>query len=55
MTVGVFGLRIGLIASPFIPVPPPAYGGTELFVANLAEAIVRQGASVNVYTNYRCC
>jgi len=51
VTVGEFVMRIGLIASPFIPVPPLAYGGTELFVANLAEAIVRQGASVNVYTN----
>jgi glycosyltransferase involved in cell wall biosynthesis len=44
-------MRIGLIASPFISVPPPAYGGTELFIANLAEALVRSGADVTVYTN----
>jgi glycosyltransferase involved in cell wall biosynthesis len=44
-------MRIGLIASPFISVPPPAYGGTELFIANLAEALVRMGADVTVYTN----
>lgn len=44
-------MRIGLIASPFISVPPPAYGGTELFIANLAEALVRLGADVTVYTN----
>src|ERR1700742_3018224 len=44
-------LRIGIIASPFISIPPPAYGGTELFIANLAEGLVRLGAKVNVYTN----
>lgn len=44
-------MRIGLIASPFITVPPARYGGTELFVANLAEALARHGADVNVYAN----
>lgn len=44
-------MRIGLIASPFISVPPPGYGGTELFIANLAEALVRLGADVTVYAN----
>lgn len=44
-------MRIGLVASPFISVPPPAYGGTELFIANLAEGLVRLGADVTVYTN----
>jgi glycosyltransferase involved in cell wall biosynthesis len=44
-------MRIGLIASPFISVPPPGYGGTELFVANLAEALMRMGEDVIVYTN----
>lgn len=44
-------MRIGLIASPFIAVPPPAYGGTELFIANLAGALMNLGADVTVYTN----
>jgi glycosyltransferase involved in cell wall biosynthesis len=44
-------MRVGLIASPFISVPPVAYGGTELFIANLAEALVRLGIEVFVYTN----
>ena len=44
-------MRIGLIASPFIPVPPPAYGGTELFVANLARGLARRGFEVVVYAN----
>lgn len=44
-------MRVGLIASPFIPVPPVRYGGTELFIADLAEALVRAGVDVSVYTN----
>ena len=31
-------MRIALIASPFISVPPKKYGGTELFISQLAEA-----------------
>jgi glycosyltransferase involved in cell wall biosynthesis len=44
-------MRIALLAPPFIPVPPYAYGGTELFVAHLAEALVRRGHEVVVYAN----
>lgn len=44
-------MRIALIASPFITVPPARYGGTELFTANLAEALIRLGVDVTVYTN----
>jgi glycosyltransferase involved in cell wall biosynthesis len=44
-------MRVALIASPFISVPPAAYGGTELFVANLAEGLVRLGVDVEVYAN----
>lgn len=44
-------MRVGLIASPFISVPPPAYGGTELFIANLAEALMAFGVDVTVYAN----
>lgn len=44
-------MRIALIAPPFITVPPQAYGGTELFIAHLAEELQRQGAEVVVYTN----
>jgi glycosyltransferase involved in cell wall biosynthesis len=44
-------MRIGLIASPFIPVPPTRYGGTELFVANLAESLRRLNVHVSVYAN----
>src|SRR5687768_317566 len=44
-------MRIAIIAPPFIPVPPVAYGGTELFVAQLAEGLVSRGHRVIVYAN----
>ncbi|HSS98111.1 MAG TPA: glycosyltransferase family 4 protein [Terriglobales bacterium] len=44
-------MRIALIASPFIPVPPIRYGGTELFVAHLAEGLSKMGHDVVVYAN----
>ncbi len=44
-------MRVAIIASPFIPVPPVRYGGTELFVANLAEALGAKGVDVVVYAN----
>jgi len=44
-------MRIALIAAPFIPVPPKLYGGTELFLAHLAEGLARRGIEVVVYSN----
>jgi glycosyltransferase involved in cell wall biosynthesis len=44
-------MRIGLIAPPFIEVPPRRYGGTELFVANLARELHARGHDVTVYAN----
>ena len=44
-------MRIGLIAPPFIPVPPKQYGGTELFVAQLATYLHGRGHQVVVYAN----
>jgi glycosyltransferase involved in cell wall biosynthesis len=44
-------IRIALIAPPFIPVPPKRYGGTELFVANLARGLTKLGHDVVVYAN----
>ena len=44
-------MRVAIIASPFIPVPPVRYGGTELFVANLAEALEAKGVETVVYSN----
>ena len=44
-------MKAAIIAAPFIPVPPADYGGTELFVAHLAEGLVRSGVEVVVYAN----
>ncbi|WGY04528.1 glycosyltransferase family 4 protein [Nocardioides sp. QY071] len=43
-------LRIGLIAPPWIPVPPPAYGGTEAVIANLARGLTERGHHVELFT-----
>ena len=39
-------MRIGLIAPPGVPVPPPAYGGTESVVDRLARGLVHAGHEV---------
>lgn len=44
-------MRVGLVAPPFIPVPPVEYGGTELFIADLATGLQALGVEVTVYTN----
>jgi len=44
-------MRIALIAPPFISVPPKRYGGTELFISQLAEGLTRLGVEVVVYAN----
>lgn len=43
-------MRIGLIAPPWIPVPPPAYGGTEAVVDNLARGLADLGHDVLLFT-----
>ena len=44
-------MRIALIAPPFIEVPPRRYGGTELFIGNLASELHARGHDVTVYGN----
>jgi glycosyltransferase involved in cell wall biosynthesis len=44
-------LRIAIVAPPFIEVPPKRYGGTELFIANLACELHSRGHEVTVYGN----
>jgi glycosyltransferase involved in cell wall biosynthesis len=43
-------MRIGLIAPPWVPVPPPAYGGTELVIDNLARGLHELGHDVRLFT-----
>lgn len=42
-------LRVALVAPPFIPVPPPGYGGIERVVAVLADGLVALGHEVTVF------
>jgi glycosyltransferase involved in cell wall biosynthesis len=42
-------LRIALISTPFVAVPPRAYGGTELVVHELAEGLRAQGHEVTLF------
>lgn len=39
-------MRIGIIAPPWLPVPPSAYGGTELVVDRLARGLQNLGQDV---------
>ena len=42
-------MLIALLSTSAVAVPPRAYGGTERFVADLAEALVARGHDVTVY------
>jgi len=44
-------MRIALVGPPFIEIPPRRYGGTELFIANLASALHARGHDITVYGN----
>lgn len=42
-------MRIGLVAPPWVPVPPTAYGGTETVVDNLARELTARGHDVLLF------
>lgn len=44
-------MKIAIIAPPFISVPPRKYGGTELFIAELARGLQLNNVDVTIYTN----
>jgi glycosyltransferase involved in cell wall biosynthesis len=39
-------MRIGLVSTPWVPVPPPAYGGLEAIVDRLARGLAADGHDV---------
>lgn len=43
-------MRIAVVSTPFIRVPPAGYGGTELFCYELAEELRARGHSVTLFT-----
>src|SRR3954468_16689305 len=42
-------LRIAMLAPPWIPIPPPGYGGIEFVVALLTDALVDRGHDVELF------
>jgi glycosyltransferase involved in cell wall biosynthesis len=43
-------MRIALVAAPWLPVPPPAYGGSEGVIDRLATGFLEAGHDVLLYT-----
>ena len=43
-------MRIALVAGPWLPVPPPAYGGTEGVIDRLATGFQDAGHEVLLFT-----
>jgi glycosyltransferase involved in cell wall biosynthesis len=43
-------MKIGLLAPPWLPVPPPKYGGTESVIDRLARGFVAAGHDVTLFT-----
>jgi glycosyltransferase involved in cell wall biosynthesis len=43
-------MKIGIIAPPWVPVPPPAYGGTEAVVDRLARGLAATGHDLLLWT-----
>jgi glycosyltransferase involved in cell wall biosynthesis len=42
-------MKVGLLAPPWFPVPPPSYGGTETIVDGLARGLAKCGHEVVVF------
>ncbi|MFH1753871.1 MAG: glycosyltransferase, partial [Candidatus Omnitrophota bacterium] len=42
-------MKIAVIGPPWIPIPPPKYGGTELVVYNLVEGLTELGHEVILF------
>ncbi len=43
------GLRVAVVAPPWIPIPPAAYGGIEVVIALLCEGLVARGHDVTLF------
>src|ERR1700761_2465899 len=44
-----FTMRVAMISTPYVPVPPPRYGGTELIVAELVNGLRDAGHDVTLF------
>jgi hypothetical protein len=36
-------MKVAMLAPPWIPIPPPGYGGIEQVIALLAAELIRRG------------
>jgi glycosyltransferase involved in cell wall biosynthesis len=43
-------MKIAIVATPFIRVPPTGYGGTELFCYELSDELAARGHDVTIFT-----
>ena len=43
-------MRIGIIAPPWLPIPPTGYGGIEAMVDGLARGLSHVGHDVRLFT-----
>src|SRR6266567_403561 len=50
MLLRLFPVRIAIVSTPFVSVPPPSYGGTELIVAELCSGLTQDGHEVILFT-----
>lgn len=44
-------MKIAVLAPPYLPVPPPLYGGTEKIVSLLTEGLVASGHDVTLFAS----
>src|SRR5687767_3413354 len=42
-------MKIAMISTPYVPVPPKGYGGTELVVSLITERSIQRGHDVTLY------
>jgi len=47
--LGILMMRIAMISTPFVAVPPPRYGGTELIVDELVTGLAAAGHEVMLF------
>jgi glycosyltransferase involved in cell wall biosynthesis len=45
-------MRIAMLSTPFVSVPPKDYGGTELIVHELVEGLVKRGHDVTLFATW---
>lgn len=42
-------MRIAVVSAPFVPVPPPRFGGAEIVISNLVAELSARGHEVTLY------